>query len=231
MEIDISDSGDFKRLLEELVGELIDARDHFKLHQDLDAAIPDYGLEFNQSTTFWSMTRSAHLDATLFRLCKVYDLYEGKPNLNLRNFLQTIQANLNLFDELNFRERLKGNPFVDSLAANPRKPDPGQLGTDLESVSLGDPLAKKLNFWRNNYFAHRSRTSALNPKSFAEKNPILFSEIESLIDNGLRIVNRYSDLFSATHHTSLDPGDYKFVLNAVRRDLEARRQHRVKGSL
>ena len=222
MKIDVEDSAEFKRLLEALVDELIDAHDHFRLHQDLNAAIPDYQAEFNQSAGFWTFTLSAHMDATLLRLCKAYDLYEGKPSLNLRNFLETIEANLHLFDEPNFRQRLKDNPFVDSLAAEPRKPDTPQLHTDLKSVSAADQLVKKLAIWRNNYFAHRSRSSALDPKGFTKQNLILFSEIEALIDNGLRIVNRYSSLFSATVHTSLPIKDYKYLLNAARRDLEAR---------
>jgi AbiU2 len=222
MKINISDSADFKRLLEALVDELIDARDHFRLRQGLANAIPDYSVEFNQSPGFWTMTLTAHMDATLLRLCKAYDLYDGKPSLNLRNFLETIEANLHLFDEPNFRERLKENAFVDSLAAHPRKPDPTQLHKDLESVNKSNPLVKKLTIWRNNYLAHRSRTSALSAKGFAEDNPILFSEIEALIDNGLRIVNYYSDLFSATHYASLAADDYKQILEAVRRDLDAR---------
>jgi len=225
MEIIISDSAEFKSLLEALVNELIDARDHFRLHQNLDAAIPDYGVEFNQSPAFWTMTLSAHMDATMIRLCKAYDLSEGNPNLNLRNFLETIEANLHFFDEPNFRERLKDNAFVDSLAAYPRKPDAARLQTDLESVSKSDPLVKKLTTWRNCYLAHRSRTSALAPKAFTDKNPILFSEIGALINNGLRLVDYYSDLFSATHHASLEPRDYKYILEAVRRDLRARNEH------
>jgi len=35
-------------------------------------------------------------------------------------------------------------------------------------------------------------------------------------------VNHYSSLFSAAVHTSLPIKDYKYLLNAVRRDLEAR---------
>jgi len=223
MEINVSDSAEFKRLLEALVDELIDARDHFRLHQNLDAAIPEYGVEFNQSPAFWTMTLSAHMDATLIRLCKAYDLSEGNPNLNLRNFLETIEANLHFFDEPNFRERLKDNAFVDSLAAHPRKPDPMQLQKDLGSVSKVDSLVKKLTTWRHCYIAHRSRTSALSPKAFTEQNAILFSEIKALIDNGLRIVNFYSGLFSATHHTSLEAKDYKYLLDAVRRDLGAQK--------
>jgi hypothetical protein len=222
MKIDVTDSAQFKRLLEALVDELIDARDHFRLHQDLDAAIQDYQAEFNQSPAFWGFTLNAHMDATLLRLCRAYDLYQGKPNLNLRNFLDTIRANLHFFEEPNFRERLKDNPFVDSLAADPRKPDPVQLQQDLESVSKANPLVKKLMIWRNEHFAHRSRSNALDPGGFTEQNPILFSEIKALIDNGLCIVNLYSSLFGATVHTSLPIKDYKHLLDAVRRDLKAR---------
>jgi len=152
VKIDVSDSAEFKRLLEALADELIDAHDHFRLHQDLNATIPEYQVEFNQSAEFWTITLSAHMDATLLRLCKAYDLYEGKPSLNLRNFLETIQANLHLFDEPNFRERLKDNPFVDSLAASARKPDAAQLQQDLESASNANPSVKKLTIWRHNYY-------------------------------------------------------------------------------
>ncbi len=222
MKIDITDSAQFKRLLEALVDEIIDARDYFRLHRDINATIQDYQAEFNQSAAFWTFTLNAYMDAIFLRLCKAYDLSEGNPNLSLRNFLETIQANLNLFDEPNFRERLKDNPFVDSLAADPRKPDSAQLQRDLESVSNANPLVRKLTIWRNKYFAHRSRSSALDPKGFVEQNSILFSEIKALIDNGLRIVNFYSSLFGATVHTSLPIKDYRYLLEAVRKDLEVR---------
>jgi hypothetical protein len=222
MKIDVKDSAEFKRLLEALMDELIDAHDYFKLHQDLNAAIPDYQVEFNQSAGFWTFTLSAYMDATLLRLCKAYDLYEGKPSLNLRNFLETIEANLHFFEGQSFRQQLKESAFVDSLAADARKPDTAQLQTDLKSVSTADPLVKKLTIWRNNHIAHRSRSSALDPKGFTKQNPMLFSEIKALINNGVHIVNRYSNLFSADVHTSLPIKDYKYLLDAVRRDLEAR---------
>src|SRR5215471_15681367 len=123
MNIVVRDSGEFKQLLEALINDLLDAREHFRLHQDIDAAIPAYREEFNQTAAFWNLIRQALIDAALLRLCRVYDLSEGNPNLTLRNFLDTIKDNLHLFDEPNFRERLKHNPFVDSLAREPRKPD------------------------------------------------------------------------------------------------------------
>jgi hypothetical protein len=221
MEITVSDSAEFKRLLEALVYELIDANDYFRLHQDLNADIQDYQVEFNQSAAFWTFTTRALMDASLIRLCRAYDPLDSKPNLTLRNFLDTIHANLHFFDEPNFRERLKANPFVDSLAAAPRKPDATQLQNDLVAVSSADPSVKKLITWRHMYFAHRSYSSALNLGVFTTQNFFLFAEIKALIDNGLRIVNFYSSLFSAEAHTSFPVKDYKYLLDAVRRDLKA----------
>src|SRR6266849_2753023 len=224
MQIPIRDSNEFNRLLLALVDELVDAKIHFNLHQDIYAVMPEYFAEFNQSWTFWSLTLSAHMDAVLLRLCKAYDQYGGdKPSLNLRSFLGTIKANLHLFDEPNFRERLKDNAFVDSLAADVRRPDSQQLEKDLESVSNTNPLVKNLTIWRNNYYAHHSRTLALNPPSFARENPLQFSEIEALLTNGVTIVNHYSHLFIATVHSTSIVGrdDYMSLLRSVRRALEA----------
>jgi hypothetical protein len=107
--------------------------------------------------------------------------------MSLRNFLETIRENLHFFDEANFRERLN-NVFVDSLAATPRRPEPSALNEDLKSVSPDDPLVKNLVFWRHNYFAHRSRTGALNPQAFGQQKQLRFVDIETLIGNGIRIV-------------------------------------------
>src|SRR5271165_6903785 len=110
MRIRVADSKEFRRLIDALGDELVDAKIHFKLYQDLVAAIPEYRDEFSQSWTFWSLTINAHLDAAALRLCKAYDQYgNNKPTLNLRSLLDTINENLKLFDEPNFRERLKEN--------------------------------------------------------------------------------------------------------------------------
>lgn len=125
MKIKITNSEEFSRLLETLTNETVTACIHFKLYSDLEAARPDYSVEFNESWTFWWLTFQAHLDTTLFRLCKIYEPHP--QSLNLRNLLNIIKENAKFFDEDNFRERLKGNPFVDSLASSFKKPDLIQL--------------------------------------------------------------------------------------------------------
>src|SRR5207245_10033820 len=105
MQIPIRSSEEFHRLLFALVDELVDAQIHFNLYQDLVAAIPEYSTEFNQSNTFWSLTFSAHLDATVLRICKAYDQYRcDNPSLNLTSLLEKIDDNRHLFADPNLRE-------------------------------------------------------------------------------------------------------------------------------
>jgi hypothetical protein len=196
-----------------------------KLFKDLLAARPEYSREFNLSRTFWSLTLRAHLDAVILRLCKAYDQYRrGKPSLNLCNLLDTIEANLHLFDEPNFRERLKDNPFVDSLAATPRRPHAAELQQDRESVSNSNPLVKKLTIWRNNFYGHRSSYHALDSDSLERQWPLSVTDIEQLLANGVTVVNRYSILFLAEAHSTNMVGrdDYLSLLKAVRESLDAR---------
>ncbi len=222
MRIPTRNSDEFGLLLSALANELVDAKVHFKLYQDLVAAIPVYPDEFSQSWTFWSLTISAHLDAVALRLCKAYDQSFTATTLNLRSFLEIINANLNLFEKPNFRERMKGNPFVDSLAATAREPEPDQLKKDIESVGHSNPLVKNLTIWRNNFYAHRSVAHVLDAGTFANY-PVPIADVEALLENGLAILNRYSNMFSATLFSTMIVGrdDYLHLLKSVRESLDA----------
>lgn len=217
-----ADSTEFRQLLDALWSELVDANFHFSLHQNLLKATPDYWMVFKESNTFWTLTLSAHLDAVVLRLCKAYDRYDSKPNLNLRSLLETIKDNLHLFDKLSFRERLKDNPFVDSLAKESRKPDPAQLQEDFDFVS-GNHLVRKLIDWRNKVYSHLSRDVVFNPRAFNTNSPLSFTEIKTLIDHGFTILNRYSGLFAANYYskTMIGHDDYLWVLKTSKEALQA----------
>lgn len=220
--------------MQALANELVEAQIHFNLYGDLVASHAEYADELSESNTFWSLTLDAHLDATILRLCKAYD--QCPTSLNLRNLLDTVSENLDLFEEPNFRERLKENPFVDSLAANVPTPDSSQLQRDIASVNANDPLVKKLVIWRNSYFSHRSRDHALNPSPYVRDYPFTISDIAALLRNGVEVVNRYSNLFCATHYSTNIVGrsDFKSILEAVRetrnrREAEIERQFNQLG--
>jgi hypothetical protein len=216
---------EFRSLLTALLDDLTDARFNFRLHQSLVAATKEYAEEFGQSLTFWNLTFGALIDAVVIRLCRAYDTQSGAV-LNLGNLLEAIRLNMSIFDEPNFRERLKGNVFVDSLAANLKPPDPEQLQKDIEAVSVSDPLVNKLIKWRHNYIAHRSSTSVLVPQKLAGQHPFLYTEIDALLSRALQIGNRYSMLFDASVQSTMMIGkdDYLTVLEAIRDQHKARKR-------
>jgi len=151
MQIMIRDSKEFGQLLKALADEMVSAWFHFRLYSDLKSDVNNYVTELNQSLAFWSLTFRAHIDTVLSRLCRIYDQHSS--SLNLRNFLDTILANINIFDVEHFRERLKDNPFVDSLASGPTKPDIEQLKKDIHYVSEANPSVKTLLIWRKQYYS------------------------------------------------------------------------------
>jgi hypothetical protein len=215
MQIRISSAEEFERLLNALSDETVTAYIHFRLYSDLEAARTQYATAFIQSWTFWSLTFQAHWDTALFRLCKIYD--QNTISLNLRNLLDTIEENMDIFDVDNFRERLKGNPFVDSLATGAKKPDLAELKKDRETVSDSDPLVKALVFWRNNFFAHRSAKHVAAKKNLADHYTFDVSAVESLLKNAMRILNNYSVLFRASSYSTQIVGhdDYRYVLKTI----------------
>src|SRR5262249_19200640 len=120
----------------------------------------------------------------------------------------------------------KGNAFVDSLAAELKQPDYAQLQKDIEAISDSDPLVHKLVKWRHNYIAHRNSQFALNPAQLSSQYPLLFTEIDVLLDRALEIGNRYSLLFDASAHGTMMIGrdDFLNILKAVREHVEEERR-------
>src|SRR5258708_21556406 len=143
----------FSTLLTSIIEDTVTASVHWRLHKDLQAAVPEFAKELNQSPAFWSLTLNAHREVALFRLSRLYDKQAGA--LSLPSLLDIINANLQHFDEGSFRERLKDNPFVASLAQGARRPDAATLKRDAESVaerSCG--LVERLLVMRDRVLAH-----------------------------------------------------------------------------
>lgn len=222
MPIRVRSDTDFKKLLGALAGDLVDAHVFFKLHADLLGSLRAAD-EFKESRTFWSMTLQAHYDATIFRLCRIFDQYPG--SLNLSNFLETIQENLKIFEVDSFRDRLKGNPFVDSLAQNASQPNADQLAKDILFASIDNKLVKRVVDARNNFYAHRSSRDVINAADLEEKYGLSTDEVWTLLNGGVQVINRYSNLFHAQVYATnmIGHDDYEYVLNVIRADLEAKR--------
>jgi len=225
MKIDIESDEHFRRLLTALAQEVVDANIHWRLLNDLEAKAESYSREYNQSVTFWSQTLQAHLKSAIFCLIRIYD--GNAESLSLCNLLDTIAANMEIFDEDQFRKRLKDNPFVNSLAEDVRKSPEDQLRADREFSSNNNEIVKKLTIWRSNLFAHKNAENVLSGKNITSDYPLNHDDIETLVGESIKILNRYSQLFGAVTYSTQMIGhdDYEFVLESIRHRLESHDKH------
>jgi len=197
---------DFKKLLNGLINNLLNARHHFFLYRQLvENAIPEYEEEMNQCKTFWHLTIGAHQEVGILSLCRAYD--GNNKSLSLLRFLQVISENLELFDRENFCERLKDNPFVESLAETHRKPNLEEIESEKTLVSKTDPLVKNLTIIRGHLIAHTNENWILKNKNVNDIAPLSIDDIQKLIDRGFHIYNKYSSLFQASEYASIFPGE------------------------
>ena len=221
MAIAVRNPEQLRLLLVALANEIVDANIFWKLHKNLQITAATFQREMNQAPGFWGLTLQAHLDAAVFRLCKIYD--QHKDGLNLQSLLETIQANSHVFSEKDFRERLKGNSFVDSLAADARAPNQEQLTADIAYVSRKtNPKVGTLVELRNKFYAHRASRDVVAATDIAAAYPFTKADVTDLLKMGLQILNRYSNLFHAQSYSSQMIGhdDYKTVIEAVHWDIK-----------
>ena len=228
--IEVKDSAEFGRLLEALSREIVDAHIHYRLYRDLREALHQHPLVAVQSNTFWSLTLQAHLNACIHVLCRVYD--QNPKALHLRSWLSTIKENLHLFDEDQFRERLRDNPFVESLAQSPRKPDSALLEQDILSCSVEDPLVKTLTIHRGSRIVHKSARNVVAERDIGDEHPLTFGDVDGLLERAIKILNRYSGLFAANTYSIQVIGhdDYEYIFKCVEEKVMESRTSRRQGT-
>ena len=107
----------------------------------------------------------------MIRLCRIFE--QNNNSLNLVNLLDTIQSNRHFFEEEHFRERLKDNAFIESLAENVTIPSIEELRSDIEFVSDRNPIVQKLTKWRMNVYAHTGAKIALGKLGSLRRIPLL----------------------------------------------------------
>ncbi len=222
--IPFSNENEFKRLLEGLASDIVDAHIHYNLYKNLKSSLEKFPLVAAQSNTFWVTTLKSHLSLSLFMLTKAYD--QNSNALHLLSFLQTIKANPTLFEEANFRERKKDNPFVDSLANESRIPDLTSLDGDISLCSDSDPLVRILIAHRGNALAHRNAKNTARGKSISEIYPLSWEDFEALLARAIEVLNKYSQLFEASTYSTRPIGadDYRYIFECVNSAVEQSRR-------
>ena len=223
--INIKDAAEFEQLLNALSNDVVDAHIHYLMYEELVEAIGKHPVVVQQSNTFWTFTLQAHLNSCVYALFRAYD--QDTRALHLRSWLTTIQENLHLFDEDSFRERLKQNPYVASLAQDSRSPDAVMLANDIAECTSTDAIVKKLTVYRSSRIAHRNAKALLTPGDIGERFGLTFDDIRTLLERAKTIVNRYSYMFAASVYSTKVVGhdDFEYIFKCVEEKVEeARRQ-------
>ena len=218
--INIKNSVEFGRLLKTLSDDIVDAHIHYQMYWELNQALNQHPLVVQQSNTFWTFTLQAQLNSSVYTLCRIYD--KNDRSLHLYSWLSTIEKNLHLFDEGAFRERLKDNPHVDSLARSLTKPDETVLKQDILLCSTNDPLVKNLTTQRGSRIAHKNAKHIVAERDIGGEYPLTFSDVAKLLERASTILNRYSYLFGANVYSTQVVGhnDYKYIFKCVEEKVE-----------
>jgi hypothetical protein len=190
--IDIKNDSELTKLFDALADDIVRAHAYYKLYSDLLKDSTTHSDVFNESNTFWTLTSDSLREASILRVCRVYD----RKGLSLERLIKTVQAYKQYFSKANFKNRLSNNIYKDSLAEFDRLPKDQDIEKDLALISKNNKLVKKLIDYRNDSFAHRNVDLILRPKHDFE--PISYPEFEHLLKNSLTIYNKYSELFRAS---------------------------------
>ncbi len=223
---------EFKKLLDALSEDLLNAGHHFRLYRNLEESMEKYETERKQCSAFWELTINAHLEVSLLYLCRAYDNKNndgGKKALSLKELINIIRKNTDLFQISNLQERFKSHDFPDILVPVLNE----QLKQDLQNNTIHDQLnedgifvgnnnslVKKLTILRGHFIAHRNIGQTLKDSL----DPLTTEEVETLIEKGLEICNRYRALFDGSNkllHLISGEDDYKMILKYIRIGLKA----------
>lgn len=206
---------EFERLLKDICWEVSEAHDPWRLLKGLDAEVPKYVKEINQTVAFWQVTFASLHANVLSRLGRLYDKTGG--SLSLGNFLFTVKANTGHFSESAFLRRLQGNARAKTLF---EKMNRAEIESEIRSVSGDDSLVKRLHHIRDKRIAHRDG-DMVRLDSLSSMAGLSVAEIDTLLDRARRITGKYSRLWNASVLATRIAGgdDYERLLKLIRRGL------------
>jgi len=179
----------------------------------VDAQRQGFRMEFRKSQEFWGYTFRAHLQTTLFYLCRVYDTYRDRDRrkdqdaFHLLRLVEEIDESM-LSDE----ERIQRQADLKFLQKE-----------NMAKKKFPDPRVAKLRKWRNNFLSHSNEELVLSGlNAFLKQSPFTPEEIQQLIDQGFSIIERWALQCGARlpiTKLAQEREDYLFVLESLRLGL------------
>ena|SRR5713101_217557 len=174
-----------------------------------------YQPAFNQAPFFWAYTLRAHCETALVYVHRLYD--QNAESFNLHRFLLTVRNHPEAFDVDAVRKRRAKDPYADHLIKSIGPLDHAQLKRDIEFCSDTNPKVRNLKTRRDRITFHKDERELFRQTPFEKDYPLLFGDIDLLIDRGFEILNRYSEYFDTTQRSRnlREWKDMEFVFEAL----------------
>jgi hypothetical protein len=202
---------EFQRIADQLIA----ANTHFYYAEKLDeAGKSDLRNEFYKSKDFWHLTISAHIQIAVVHLCRVFDQQKDDKRgrtFHLLRFVENIDE-----AKLTNSQRKKRQADLQFL----QREEPEQKKSPNAKVA-------KLRKCRAKLVAHLDYDWAINCVDEA-RNLIEVAEIESLIDEGFSILERWAFYYEVKNEIQRllsGKDDYLFVLKSLRNGKQSHSQN------
>ena len=193
----------FIDLLNRLMNEVININSNFKLYKHLIDRLKDRRDAMEYAPSFFNTVLEALFADVVMSLAKLFETERRGSYGNLHTYLKFVTDNKEIFS---LDERFRRDPNIGALE------DYIKEGFKIEIEDLlkeHENLIKEqgvridiLLHWRDKYYAHNDKRYFINPSLIAEEMPLLYDDIDKLIDTTTKILNAYSVRF-----------DGKFKLN------------------
>ena len=203
----MNDGGKLSKAIEILMHDIVYASIYNKLINELIECHKENTEVFNQSNTFWYLVFESIKESRMIRLCRICDT-EIK-SISIGNLLQAIKGCKCVFSKEEFRNRLKNNPFVESLSKYNREVNIEELDDEIKSFN-DNQTVMKIRKWRNNYIAHKGITEGLKDFRILSENELTFEDISSFINYSHKLINKYLNNLSAIAWSDKIVGDDDF---------------------
>jgi hypothetical protein len=208
----IHSEADLQTLLTTICNDLGRTLDKWTLFKRLaEAQRGEFWKGMAQSQSFWSMVLGGLQDAVVAALCRAYD--DHRDALTLRTVIKTLM--------LAHESPARIPAFLKTLPLIPI----AELQADLKSVDRrSDKTVKHLLMWRDKFYAHRDAEKIVAKRTLGQEYPLSYGDVDNLLENAFRIVNRYSaGLFRNSHAKGMSGADdYLTLLRTLQSDIDAR---------
>lgn len=189
----------FENFLRVLWDEIYWAHFYYGMLKEAEGLCRQHEEDFKFSPYFWHYTLQAYYETALIPLHRIYD--QNNESFNLHRLLLTVRNNQGMFDATEVRKRRAADPHADDLIRAIGPLDLSQLNRDIEFSSEANPKVANLKHWRDRVTFHKDERELFRQKPFEQEHPLPLADVDELLSEAFRILNRYAQYFNTTQYS------------------------------